>query len=495
MQFQFPKKTLHCLGNAVEEIKDLEITQELRLTDGMPDVGRILGVWGQVMVRSKQWIADEIGLSGGVKMWVLYAPEEDAEPKVTEGWIPFQMKWDVRSVGKEGPVRIMPLLRYADARSVSARKMMLRAGVGVHAQGLYRTDAEISVPEELPERVQVLKQSYPVRLPVEAGEKTFSAEVDLDWDPGVKLISYTVSPEITETRVLGDKIAFKGNASVHLISSGEEGKLHSKISDLPFSQLIDLEQNYGTDADAHISIAVTDLEVDPMDADKFRIKCAMVGQYLVDHRQILELAEDAYCPGRSMEYATASPELPAVVEAKTENIKAERIWSGNAASIADVRFLLDHPKVHQGQDRADLELAGTFQILHYREDGSLQSSNLRWEDHMQIPIDSNCRIHAFAGSVGNIQMISGGTDTSVCVTFQLQTRTRVEQGIPMITSLELGQAETQDWDRPSLILRRAGQDSLWSIAKSCGTTVEVIQNANGGIDHPAPEQMLLIPMI
>lgn len=494
MQFQFPKKALHCLGSAVEEIKDLEITQELRLTDGMPDVGRILGVWGQVMVRSKQWISDEIGLSGGVKMWVLYAPEEGAEPKVTEGWIPFQMKWDVRSGGKEGPVRIMPLLRYADARSVSARKIMLRAGVGVHAQGMYRMDAEISVPEELPEQVQVLKQSYPVRLPVEAGEKTFSAELDLDWDPTMKLISYTVSPEISETRVLGDKIAFKGNASIHLAFSGDDRKLQSKICELPFSQLIDLEQSYGTDADADISIAVTDLEVDSVEADKFRIKCAMVAQYLLDDRQILELAEDAYCPGKSMEYDTASPELPAVVEVKTESIKAERLWNGNAASIADVRFLPDHPKVHQGQDRVDLELSGTFQILHYREDGSLQSSNLRWEDNMQIPMDSNCRLHAFAGSVGNIQMISSGADTTICVTFQFQTRTQVEQGISMITSLELGQAETKDWDRPSLILRRAGRDSLWTIAKACGTTVEVIQNANGGIDHPAPEQMLLIPM-
>ena len=65
----------------------------------------------------------------------------------------------------------------------------------------------------------------------------------------------------------------------------------------------------------------------------------------------------------------------------------------------------------------------------------------------------------------------------------------------MITTLELGQSELPDPDRPSLILRRAGQDSLWSIAKACGTTVEAIQNANGGIDHPKPEQMLLIPMV
>ena len=495
MQFQFPKKTLHCLGSAVEETKDLEITQELRLTDGMPDVGRILGVWGQVMVRSKQWLGDEIGLSGGVKMWVLYAPEEESALKVTEGWIPFQVKWDVRSEGKEGPVRMMPLLRYADARSVSARKIMLRAGLGVLAQGMHLLNTEISVPEELPEQVQVLKQSYPVHLPVEAGEKTFSVDVDLDWDPGMKLISYTLSPDVAEAKVHGDKLAFKGNAAVRLVFSTEEGKLQSKTCDLPFSQLIDLEQSYGPEADADLSVAVTDLETDSQDADKLRIKCAMVGQYLVDDRQILELAEDAYCPGRALEYETASPELPVLVEVRTESLKAERFWNGNMESVVDVRFLSDHPIVHHGQDRADLELSGVFQILHYREDGSLQMSNVRWEENVSIPIDDSCRIQGILRSPGNIQMVAGGGGTIISTTVQLQTRVKLDRGISMITSLEMGQAEDRNPDRPSLILRKANHDSLWVIAKACGTTVEAIRNANGGIEQPAPEQMLLIPMI
>ena len=51
MQFSFPKKVLQCLECAVEEVKNVEITQELRLTDGMPDIGRVLTAWGQVMLR------------------------------------------------------------------------------------------------------------------------------------------------------------------------------------------------------------------------------------------------------------------------------------------------------------------------------------------------------------------------------------------------------------------------------------------------------------
>ena len=66
-------------------------------------------------------IGDEIGLSGGVKMWVLYAPEEESSLKVTEGWIPFQMKWDLEDGQREGELRVQSLLRFLDARVVSAR--------------------------------------------------------------------------------------------------------------------------------------------------------------------------------------------------------------------------------------------------------------------------------------------------------------------------------------------------------------------------------------
>ena len=128
-----------------------EETQEYRLPEGMPDIGRMLTAWGQIMLRSKQWQGGEIELSGGVKVWVLYAPEDGTEPRVTEGWLPFQLKWNPEPVEREGPVRMMPLLRFVDSRSTSARKMMVRAGVGVLAQGFYPAEAEIHTPEDVPE--------------------------------------------------------------------------------------------------------------------------------------------------------------------------------------------------------------------------------------------------------------------------------------------------------------------------------------------------------
>ena len=69
-----------------------------------------------------------------------------------------------------------------------------------------------------------------------------------------------------------------------------------------------------------------------------------------------------------------------------------------------------------------------------------------------------------------------------------------QQSIPMVTGVELGQAKQPDPNRPSLILRRAGDCCLWDIAKATGSTMEAICRVNGLAGEPAPEQMLLIPV-
>ena len=77
----------------------------------------------------------------------------------------------------------------------------------------------------------------------------------------------------------------------------------------------------------------------------------------------------------------------------------------------------------------------------------------------------------------------------------MQMTTSASQGIPMVTGISLGQEKQPDAQRPSLILRRAGQERLWDIAKSSGSTMDAIRNANGLQEEPAPGQMLLIPVL
>ena len=100
MELQFPKSALSYLRRAAWEVKNEEQTQEVRLADSFPDIGKILGAWGQPLVRSKEWLSSSMRISGGIMVWVLYMPEEGGMPRCVESWIPSQMQWDFPQTGK-----------------------------------------------------------------------------------------------------------------------------------------------------------------------------------------------------------------------------------------------------------------------------------------------------------------------------------------------------------------------------------------------------------
>lgn len=207
MELQFQKSTCKYLDSVIREVQNTELTQEIRLSDGMPDIGRVLVSWGQVILRSKEWRADTVSVSGGLMVWVLYAPEDGSDPRSVDGWIPFQLKWNLPSGDREGVVRVSPLLRFVDGRNVSARKIMVRAGIGALGEALCPAESDIFTPGELPEDVEVLTRTYPMRLPKEAGEKTFFVDEDISMPSSFgaeKILSFSAEAHLQDRKVMGN---------------------------------------------------------------------------------------------------------------------------------------------------------------------------------------------------------------------------------------------------------------------------------------------------
>ena len=66
MELQFQKTGIPCLKDILREPKNQEQTQELRLPEAYPDVGRVLGAFGVPVLRGKEWRRKEIGVSAGI---------------------------------------------------------------------------------------------------------------------------------------------------------------------------------------------------------------------------------------------------------------------------------------------------------------------------------------------------------------------------------------------------------------------------------------------
>ena len=495
MQLQFAKSAIRCLGTALQDIRTVEATQELRLPDGMPDVGRVLTTWGQIQLRSKEWQGNMITVTGGVLTWTLYAPEDGTEPRSVETWLPFQMKWETPQSDREGPIRVRPVLRFADSRSLSSRKIMIRAGVAASIQGMYPMEGEITSAGELPEDVQVLKNTYPVCLPVECGEKTFlmDEEAVLAETGAEKLLGILVTPEIREKKVLTSRLIFKGNLHVHLVYRDADGRIHSRNLPVAFSQLTDLDRAHSAEAQMDIEMAVTSLEAD-LDQGKLRFKCGLVAQYLVCDRHLLELAQDAYSPVRQVQTEVGILTLPVMLEDRAEILTAEETVMGQHGLSADAVFYPDIPRVHRNGVSADLELTGVFQSLVYDENDVLQGLSARWEGKHSLPSHEDCHIHASVVADA-VQAMNSAEGLILSAPLSAQIHVSAEQEFPMVMGLELGELQEPNPNRPSLILQKIKGETLWELAKDNGSTVAAITAANGLTAEPLTDRMLLIPVI
>lgn len=498
MELTFHKTTCACLQKAVCQVQNQEQTQEVRLADAMPDIGRVLGSWGQVLIRGKEWRSNGMSVSGGVMAWVLYVPEDGTEPRSIETWIPFQMKWDMPETQRDGTICVTPLLKAVDARSISARKIMVRANVSILGEAMVPAEPEISLPEQVPEDVQLLKQSYPVELPKEAGEKIFQMDEELTL-PGTypqisRILRMELNPQILEQKVMAGRLVFRGKAALYLLFSGPDGTIHSWETEVPFSQYTDLDHDHSPNATAWVMPMLTGLELNPDEQNRLQLKAGMAVQYVIYDRQMIEIVEDAYSPVRQVNLKTQELKLPIRLDTRQELLKAENSCHGEGQKILDVCWMPEHAAQQHSGDMTVFTVPGQFQVLYYDANGSLQCGSVRCEQICRMPSDEHSALDAYVRFESRPQAVLGAQEIECSGAISLETVTFAEQGLCMVTELELGERKEPDPGRPSLILRHVGENRLWDIAKECGSTVSAICEVNQLQQEPESDRMLLIPV-
>lgn len=499
MELQFKKEDMSWLHCPVRAVRNLEQTQELKLTDGMPDIGRVLAAWGQPILRSKEWNSDSFGISGGMKVWVLYAPEDGSSVRCAEDWIPCQMQWDLPSGTPEGQIRVTMRPRFVDARSVSPRKIMVRAGFVALGEGFVPGEGSTYLPEDVPEDVQLLTASYPVRMCMEAGEKTFNLDESLvlpsSCPEARKLIYGTLHPAVEEHRVLGNRLMFRGSGNLHVLYMSEEGQLFSWEFPVSISQFAELKGSYGSDARGDVVLTVTDMDLDLDDEGHFRLKGGMAAQYTVDDLQMIRTVEDAYSITRELETDTQMLSIPAILETAERKLTAHQQLHQEANLVADVSFNHDFPRVRRTGDTVELEQPGTFQVVYYSPEGSLQASTARWEGKTELTAHPDSDIVWSVNGCPEPRAELTADGMNLYAQLPMSWRTTAEQSLPAVRGLKIGEAREPDPTRPTLILCRAGEDTLWQIARENGTTMDAIREASLLEGEPEPGQMLLIPVL
>lgn len=489
LEHEFEKTVVSCLNRMLRDVQSQEQTLELRLPEGMPDIGNVLGAWGQCILRGKEWRSSEIGVSGGVTVWVLYQPADGSSPQSVEAWLPMQQKWGLPDSQREGVIRTKWHLKSVDARPLSVRKLMLRASVQVLAEVLEPMEVQVPQPMELPSDIQLLRNAYPALVPKEAGEKTFQLEDALSVGAirPEKILYCQMTPILTEQKIVGGKCVFRGSVRCHVLYQGEDGDFHSADPELSFGQFEELERDYDEGAVLSVMMDITGFEPELQDG-QLQAKCALTAQYLVHDRIMMDLVEDAYSPIRNVTITAQTLNLPNLLDTERKILQPEVEYSGGR--IVDTVAYSEYPGLHRAGDLTELEFPGTVQVLAYNEEGVLEGRQLRWSDSWEFPVASGAQVHPLVVLTAPPQINGGRIMTQMEVQADMVSAA-LGKGV---TSLEAGEPIAPDPNRPSVILRRAGTGSLWNLAKQTGSTVDAILAANQLTQEPMDDRILLIPI-
>lgn len=499
MDLMFQKKDYSALVPVFAEIQNAEQTQEYKLPDGMPDIGKILGSWGQIIMRGKEWRSDRAVCTGGIMLWVLYLPEDGTEFRTLNSWCPFQMKWDLPDDVLEGMFSVYPLIRFVDVRSVSPRKIVFRCGIAALGEGFCKGEIETSVADQNACSTELLRKKEHFRIPKEFGEKAFSLEEDLTIDTVTgkldKLLYYSVSPDISEQKVLANKIAFRGNANIHVLFSESDGRVRCQNYTISFSQFAELEKSFSSDAQLGIKLTITNLEMESDEAGTVHLKCGLLGQYLVDDLEPMEFVADAYSPEYNLETEYRTIMVPGVHQRYSEQMRCVAQLGLNIGEIVDYQIQADFPHMYQEDNVENVEESGTVQLLYYDENRKLCSVSSRWEGKMELEANSewNRTVIPFINPEAKVSVGSGSVH--VDAELRLAVTESGKKEINAITGCKTLEKKPVDPQKPTIILRRAENDSLWEIAKACSSSMDAIKSANNLQDLSPAGQILIIPVL
>ncbi|MBE6983124.1 MAG: DUF3794 domain-containing protein [Ruminococcaceae bacterium] len=489
MELQFEKISLSCLRCLADETIRREETGEVRLPENMPDAACVISAWGQILLRGKEWRGGGMTVSGGVMAHVLYA-DEMGQMHCVDTWLPLQFKWEFPDPGRDGQICAWGALQGVDARVVNARKLMVRADVAICGKAWVKERLEIPQAGELPEDVQLLENTYPITLCREAGEQTFSLEEPLSPPDMEELFRCEVMPRITEQRVMGDKLVYRGVCKVHLLGL-TNGKLHTFDEELPFSQFAELEEAYEQEAEGFLLPVVTALETERTEEGKHLLKCGLSCQYVICDREMLTLPEDAYSTDRELKPQTEKILIPAVLQMDNSNQTVTCAIDSDGLNVLEATMQASPGWLDRGENTYLLPLWS--QVLYTDSEGKIRGESCRWEEQIPIPAGENVRPGIYA-EAGELRAVPVGGKTEVSGTLYLKEMTGTNWEKEVVSGIELGEKAEKDPNRPSLILRRMGEEGLWEVAKSCGTTVTAIQNANNLTTEPTENTMLIIPI-
>lgn len=505
MELELKRAELHGFEELSDTMSFCEETMECIVPDACPDIRRVLDTRGTVCLTGREIREGKVEIRGTVRVDVIYIPDGEEGVRRIEVGLPFVCVQEIPGVHPGCILSVEPRLLGADARMLNPRKLYVRTEAAVIIQvfdpmtGVCSTGCECGGEWGVEQRLETFERS--VVAAVE--EKPFSFSDDLTL-PGSKpelrrLLHQDVELVCSESRVIGSRLIFKGQAMLHILYEAGDGSLVTAQFELPFSQIMEVS-NAGENASCHVSVVLTDLscQTDEEDSRLLSISMGMLAQAVLREDRKVELLTDLYSTRFETRLEERGETLRVLREEGTrrESVREVLECAAGVRSVVDCRLALGEITRSWEGDRLTLSADARITLIYHGEDEELCS--------MTRAVPAVCRMEVTPGCIYTCRCTCPGelyatpTAGGIEVRFPLDFTCRSQETytVKQIVAAQLDRdAPVEVAGRPSVVLHRilAGE-TLWELAKKHRTTTRCLLEANAVEEEMLPEgKLLLIP--
>lgn len=482
-----------------------EETMEMIVPDACPDILRIVDTEARVCLGGKDAMEGRAELTGNIKAAVLYLPDGEEGMRRLEVSIPFSCPVESARLSARCSLVVLPRVQAAETRSINPRKVLVRANLALSVRafapmmdsictGLEDTGA--GGVEQLKERLS----TYVVAC-VEEKPFTFSDDLTLSGSKpeAQELLKHRLNLLCTESKVIGNKLIFKGEAVLQVFYRSVENTLCAADYTLPFSQIMEVS-GAGEEADCGLEVVVASSEcsLSPGDGRTLSVSLGLLAQAIVREERSVELLSDAYATLCLLEVDRRSYDMSRLLErsVKVQSVR-EIVETGVLArSIADA--YLSVGQVLQAREGAYITVTAdtSVTILYEGEEGGPGAVRRQIPVSCQLELPEGCTCSCLCRCPEPV--FATPTSGGIEVRFQIEFQYLALSGsaVSGVCDLRVDEEPPTDCENiPSIVLRMVGeQERLWDIAKAYGTTRLDIMQANELEDETVPRgQLLLIP--
>lgn len=509
MELELTTINLNCYDMVLDTTLLDEETLESIVPDAYPDIMRILDTEAMVCLNEKKATEGRAEVSGSVRADILYLPEADGCVQRMTVSLPFSCSADLPAITANSHITALLNIRTVDTRSLNPRKVLTRVCVSVQLQVYVPRASDIcsDVCSEDQADIQQLCETQDAYMVMSVEEKpfTFSDELAL---PGSRariqtLLKTRVDFACSESKIIGSKLIFKGDATLYLLYLDAAGSISSAEFELPFSQIMEIV-GVGEDANATLQISMTDCNCLPAgegddEGRTISVSLSMLAQAVVREERQVQLLTDVYSTACAVTAESKVYTFSHLADSGSRRVMMRETLetAQPVREVCDVCVRTGQVSQSKG-DGGTIELSGeTFvSVLYLGEDGMLYaetrslaaSCTLELPDDCVLSCQCVCPGERFASPAG------GGIEVRYPILFSyLALISQRAMGVNHVVRDEKSPRNIAG--QPSIILRMVTEnEKLWDIAKAYGTTASDIMRANALTEEAVPVgHLLLIP--